>query len=81
MYNAGNCIYYPVINHSGKDYTNNSVSMYKCIYIIESPCCTAEINKTLQINYVSIKIIFFKDYLEIEEENTENSFNEGVSNT
>ena len=55
--------------------------MYKCIYIIESPCCTAEINKTLQINYVSIKIIFFKDYLEIEEENTENSFNEGVSNT
>ena len=34
--------------------------MYKCIYIIESPCCTAEINKTLQINYVSIKIIFLK---------------------
>lgn len=55
------------------------VYRYTYIYKTESPCCTAEINKTLQINCFSIN--FFKDYLEIEEENTENGFNEGVSNT
>ena len=32
------------------------------IYIIESPCYTAEINTTLQINYTSIKF-FLKSIL------------------
>ena len=35
--------------------------MYLYIYITESLCCTAEINTTLQINYISIKLIFKKD--------------------
>ena len=56
------------------------VYMYTYIYKTESPCCIAEINKTLQINCFSIKN-FFKDYPEIEEENTENGSNERVSNT
>ena len=41
LYNTGNCIQYPVINHNGKEYEK------ECICITDSPCCTAEINTTL----------------------------------
>ena len=42
LYSRENYIQYPVINHNGKEYFKN---IY--IYIIESLCCTAEINTTL----------------------------------
>ena len=46
LYNLGNCIQYPVINLNGKEYK-------KCICIIESLCCTSEIN--MYTNCRSIK--------------------------
>ena len=49
---TGNCIQYPGINHSGKEYEKK---IYMCI--TESLYCTAEINTTLSINYTSIKEI------------------------
>ena len=52
LYSTGNCIQYPGINHSGKEYKKK---IYMCI--TESLYCTAEINTTLSINYTSIKEI------------------------
>ena len=43
LYSTGNYIQYPVINHNGKEYEKECV----CIYIPESPCCTADIHTTL----------------------------------
>ena len=48
LFSTGNYIQYPVINHNGKN-------MKKNVCITESLCYGAEINTTLQINYVSIK--------------------------
>ena len=48
MYNAGNYIQYPVINHNGKKYKKEN---YVYMYVTESPWCTAEINTTLEINF------------------------------
>ena len=41
LYSPGTYIQYPMINHNGKKYEK------ECIYIIESLCCTPEINTTL----------------------------------
>ena len=46
-YSTENCIQYSMIIHNGKGYLKR---MYICI--TESLCCTAEINTTLQINYL-----------------------------
>ena len=43
LYNTGNYIQCPVINHNGKEYKKKNV----CMYITESLCCTAEIGTTL----------------------------------
>ena len=43
LYNTGNYIQYPVINHNGKQYGKE----YICICIIESLCCIPETNKAL----------------------------------
>ena len=43
LYNTGNYIQYPVINHNGKKYENENV--YICI--TESLCCTRETNTML----------------------------------
>ena len=43
LYSTGNCIQYSVINRNGKEYEKE----YIYIYITESLCCMAEINKTL----------------------------------
>ena len=48
LYSTGNYIQSPVINHNGKNMKKNA-------NITESLSYTAEINKTLQINYTSIK--------------------------
>ena len=53
LYNTGNYIPYPVMNHNGKEYVKECMDI--CIYlyihehicITESLCCTAEINTTL----------------------------------
>ena len=53
MYNQGrtwNYIQYPVINHNGKEYEKEHICT------IESFSCSAEMNTTLYINYISIKI-------------------------
>ena len=42
---TGNYTQYPVINHNGKEYIYVYTYMYICI--MESICCTAEINTTL----------------------------------
>ena len=42
LYNRGKYIQNPVMNHNGKEHKKN---VYICI--IESLCCTAEINTTL----------------------------------
>ena len=49
MYNAGNYIQYPVINHNGKKYKKEKNYVY--VYVTESPWYTAEINTTLEINF------------------------------
>ena len=41
LYNTGNYIQYPVINHNGKEYEKEYVCIYICI--TESHFCTAEI--------------------------------------
>ena len=41
LYSTGNYNQYPMINHNRKE--NKKLYIYKT----ESPCCTAEINKTL----------------------------------
>ena len=41
LYSTGNHSQYPMINHNGKEYLKRNVC------IIESLCCTAEINTTL----------------------------------
>ena len=52
LYSTENYIQYPMINYNGKEYFKN---VYMCK--TESLCCTAEINTTLQINYISVKIL------------------------
>ena len=52
---------YPGVNHNGKEYEKEYIYMYVCVYSIhmcvtESLCCTAEVNTTLEINYISIKL-------------------------
>ena len=42
-----NCGPYPVINHNGKEYEKECLSLYIYICITESLCCTVEINTTL----------------------------------
>ena len=59
LYSTGNYIQYPVTNHNGKEYMCVCVYVSMYVYITESLCCTAEINKTLQINYTSIIFFFF----------------------
>jgi len=44
LYNTGNYIQLPVINHNGKEY-EKEWNMYICIP--ESLCCTAEMNTAL----------------------------------
>ena len=53
QYNTGNYLQYPVTNHNGKEYEKEytHTHTHTHIYITESPCCTTEINTTLQINY------------------------------
>ena len=51
LYSTGNYIQCPVISHSGKEYEKE----HAYIFITESLCCTAEINTTFYINYISIK--------------------------
>ena len=43
LYNTGNCIRYPVINHNGKEYKKRNVYMCRT----ESLCCIVEIGTTL----------------------------------
>ena len=45
LHGAGNSIQYPVINHNGKEYENESVYTY--MYIFESLCKTTEIDTVL----------------------------------
>jgi len=45
LHGTGNSIQYPVINHNGKEYENESVYTY--VYIFESLCSTTEIDMTL----------------------------------
>ena len=42
LYSTGNYIQYPIINHNGKEYEKHYIYMYICI--VESLCCTVEIN-------------------------------------
>ena len=51
LYITGNSIQYPVIDHNGKEY---ETYIYTHILITEPLCYTAEINTTLQINYIAI---------------------------
>jgi len=60
LWSTGNSIQYPVINHNGKEYEkviciyiHTQTHIY--IYKTGSLCCTAQINTTLEINYISIK--------------------------
>ena len=39
---------------------NMDKNVWGDVCVSESPCCTAEINTTLWINYTSIKYIFLK---------------------
>ena len=56
LYNTGNYIQYPVINHNGKESKNIYIyKIYTCVCVTESLFCTAQTNTTLQINYTSIK--------------------------
>ena len=50
LYNIGNYIEYPMVNHNGKEYEKE--------YITESLHFTVAINTTLYISYTSI-IFFF----------------------
>ena len=45
----GSCIQYPVIIHNGKEYRKDYIYICACmyVYIMDSLCCTAEINITL----------------------------------
>ena len=48
LYSSGNCIQYPMINHTEKEYE-------KGMHITESLCSITEIGTALQIDYTSIK--------------------------
>ena len=48
LYSSGNCIQYPTINHTEKEYE-------KGMHITESLCSITEIGVALQIDYTSIK--------------------------
>ena len=43
LYNTGNYIQYPGINHNGKEFKKECIYMW----MTESLCCTADINITL----------------------------------
>ena len=55
MYSAGNCTQYFVTTYKGKASEKEHIYIYICI--IESLCCTPEINTILEINYTSKKKI------------------------
>ena len=44
LYNTGNYIQYPEINHNGKEYEKTCIYIYVCVCVTESLSCTAEIN-------------------------------------
>ena len=46
LHSTGNCIQYPMINHSGKEYFKKNAYIY--IYINESPCCIAKCTEIKQ---------------------------------
>ena len=53
LYSKGNYSQYLEINHNGKEYKKECIFIYNWVYI--NTFCTAEINTTLQINYISIE--------------------------
>ena len=53
LYSIENYSQYTGINHDGKEYEKKVyIYLYIYLYITESLYCTAEINTTLQINYI-----------------------------
>ena len=56
LYSTGNCVQYPTVNRSRKEYEKEKKKKeYEKECITESLCCTAEMNTTLSVNYTSAK--------------------------
>ena len=61
LYSTENYIQHPGINHNGKEYEKECVCVCVCVYIyiykyiIESLCCTAEINIVNQLYFNKTK--------------------------